>query len=833
MNLKSSKNRTILAVDDKIENLKVLIAYLENSGFELMVAQSGEEAFQHIKRVIPDMILLDILMPGIDGFETCRRLKINDATKDIPVIFMTALTDTLDKVKGFEVGAIDYLTKPLQQEEVLARVNAHINTRDFQQQLQEKNVSLQQQITTYSNLMQMESSVGPIIAESPAMRRVQEQIAGIAQNTAPTFITGEPGTGQVYIAKKIHERLGITYAPLIVVDCLRVEDNEASKLLFGSTELKGSESQAGGFGALHLANNGTLVLMNIDSLGITSQRILSKYLEESADGEDIPHIHLIATANEDIESLVETCRLLPGLAEQLATNELNMPNMRKRKRDILPLAKLFLTEHDRRLHDGEFRLSRSAEHMLLSGQYRHRNAEELREAVKSAAFFADGQEIDAEHIFIGPKSEGTKFDYNLSQLRPVQWLLRSRTPIVVLQSIVFVLFLSLILICLISGNSLPGRIANSLILGVWEPALIFVFLLVGRAWCTVCPLSSAGYLIKQIGHFKMNPPQWLMKHTGWLIVMLFFLVIWSEQVFHMTEYPFRTGILLLALMIAAMFFSVLYKRETWCRYLCPLGNLGATYATAAPVYVRANPSVCAAQCTTHECYKGSATAPECPVFHHPLYARDAHFCKMCLSCLSSCPHGSANLYLRPPIQSIWRKGDLNPTLTPLALVVFFLAIVLLGARNTTWLTNPYIFTTVAVLAVAIAFALYTSLPSLLSRERNPDHALVSRVALVLFILGWGPFMAFYLHEVPGLAALQIRFVEESFWIVYLPIKEIAVLSIMQIIVVLMAAVFAMISFRKIWLQFKWQKMKVNPWGWRILQGLCTFYLLIAVGLIMF
>ena len=144
MKLETSEKRTILAVDDKLENLKVLIKYLEDSGFELMVAQSGEETFKHIERIVPDIILLDVLMPGIDGFETCRRLKENETTQDIPVIFMTALTDTVDKIKGFKVGAVDYLTKPLQHEEVLARVNAHITIREFQQQLQEQNVLLQQ-----------------------------------------------------------------------------------------------------------------------------------------------------------------------------------------------------------------------------------------------------------------------------------------------------------------------------------------------------------------------------------------------------------------------------------------------------------------------------------------------------------------------------------------------------------------------------------------------------------------------------------------------------------------------------------------------------------------
>jgi PAS domain S-box-containing protein len=147
MNPELPENRTILAVDDRLENLKILIKYLEDSGYELMVANSGEEALKHVDRIIPDIILLDVLMPGIDGFETCLRLKKKKATRDIPVLFMTALTETVDKVKGFEVGAADYLTKPLQHEEVLARVNAHLCIRKFQQQLQQQNDLLQQKNT--------------------------------------------------------------------------------------------------------------------------------------------------------------------------------------------------------------------------------------------------------------------------------------------------------------------------------------------------------------------------------------------------------------------------------------------------------------------------------------------------------------------------------------------------------------------------------------------------------------------------------------------------------------------------------------------------------------
>ena len=831
MNSESSKNRTILAVDDKIENLKVLIKYLEDSGFELMVAQSGEEAFEHIQHIVPDLILLDVLMPGIDGFETCRRLKQNRNTQHIPVIFMTALADIVDKVKGFEAGAIDYLTKPLQHEEVLARVNAHMNTVEFQQQLQEKNVLLQQKITVFSTLMQMEDYSGPVIAESPAMRTVNEQITKILPTSGPILITGEPGTGQVYMAKKIHENLGKSYAPLIVVDCKRIEDHEASKLLFGSTDIDDFVNRTEAFGALHLADQGTLILMNIEALDIRSQRILSRYLDESVDEQIIPQINLIATTSEDIKSFTETGRFLPKLAEQLATNVLKMPNMLKRKRDILPLARLFLAERNQRLNDGDYRLSRSAEHALLSRQYRYRNVDELREAVESAALFADGPEIVAEHIFTGPKSEGTPFDYNLSKVKLVQWMLRSETVIVIMQGIFFVVFLSVVLISFTGSHTLPGRIANSLIWGLWEPALIIGFLFVGRLWCTVCPLSSAGRIAQYIGCFKLNPPQWLINHSGWLIVTLFFLIVWSEHVFHMTEYPFGTGILLLTLMSAAMLFSILYKREAWCRYLCPLGNLGATYAVASTVYVRANPGVCATQCNTHECYKGSATSRGCPVFHHPLYAYDGQFCKMCFSCLRSCPHGSANIYLRAPIQSIWQQSDLNPTLTPLALVVFFLALVLLGARSTVWLADSYWFTMAAALAVALGIVLYLALPKLLAQEHLPESALVSRVALALFILSWGPLMAYHLIEVPVLDALQIRVAEETIWAAYLPVTEVTVLIIMQIMAILLATIFAMISLRKIWIRIKQKEAKIESWGWRIILGICTIYLIMTVGLL--
>ncbi len=133
---------TLLIVDDIPANISVLTNFLKSAGFKVLIAQNGKRAIQKAEYAAPDLILLDVMMPEMDGFEACRILKSQDSTKEIPIIFMTALADTVDKIKGFELGAADYITKPIQHEEVLARVNAHLNIYKLQQHLQVCNLQL-------------------------------------------------------------------------------------------------------------------------------------------------------------------------------------------------------------------------------------------------------------------------------------------------------------------------------------------------------------------------------------------------------------------------------------------------------------------------------------------------------------------------------------------------------------------------------------------------------------------------------------------------------------------------------------------------------------------
>ena len=136
----------ILIVDDNPDNLKVLYTYLTSAGFEVLVAEDGVAGIEVVKQSQPELILLDVMMPGMDGFEVCRNLKANASTSNIPVIFLTALSETVNKLTGFQVGGVDYITQPIEYEEVAVRVRTHLVLTRTRQKLQEQNQQLQAEI---------------------------------------------------------------------------------------------------------------------------------------------------------------------------------------------------------------------------------------------------------------------------------------------------------------------------------------------------------------------------------------------------------------------------------------------------------------------------------------------------------------------------------------------------------------------------------------------------------------------------------------------------------------------------------------------------------------
>jgi PAS domain S-box-containing protein len=146
MNLSDAAKANILVIDDTPENLNLLSAMLTEQGYKVRSVTKGSTGLRGAQTAPPDLILLDINMPQMNGYEVCQQLKADDRTREIPVIFISALEDVLDKVKAFAVGGVDYISKPFQIEEVLARIETHLTTQRLRRQLQQQNARLQQEI---------------------------------------------------------------------------------------------------------------------------------------------------------------------------------------------------------------------------------------------------------------------------------------------------------------------------------------------------------------------------------------------------------------------------------------------------------------------------------------------------------------------------------------------------------------------------------------------------------------------------------------------------------------------------------------------------------------
>ena len=267
-----SDGAQILLVDDQPTNLDVLCRLLELEGYDVLLAPTGQVALNSATRVIPDLILLDVTMPEMDGYEVCRRLKENPKTEKIPVIFITGRDLKEDIVAGFEAGGVDYITKPIQEEEVLVRVRTHVRMNKMagelaakNKELEEKNKALEEgiaqrrvlkgQLTMISDREIERWGLEGFIGKSPTVQRIMKEIRLMQENIATTvLITGESGTGKELIARAIHFGSARKDGPFVPVNCAAVPSELVESLLFGHTRgaFTGAAADKTGFGGIHL-----------------------------------------------------------------------------------------------------------------------------------------------------------------------------------------------------------------------------------------------------------------------------------------------------------------------------------------------------------------------------------------------------------------------------------------------------------------------------------------------------------------------------------------------------------------------------------------------------
>ncbi len=417
----SSLPAKILIVDDNPANIRVLTETLEPHGHEIFAAAHAEQALKLAGRVLPDLILLDVVMPGRDGFSICQILKADEVTREIPVLFVTAKLETESILRGFRVGAVDYIPKPFQAEEVVMRVATHLKISRLTREVKERNRQLeteiarrqtaenerrtaQDRLSTISTQEARRWGLDGLVGRSPLMRKILSDIKRLHQfSNTNVLITGESGTGKELVARAIHYGSTRAEAPFIAVNCVAIPAELAESLLFG--HLKGSftGATADRKGYFELADGGTLFL---DEIGDMAPALQAKLLRVIEDGEIIAvgatvsrrvDVRIVAATNADLSGKIATGLFREDLFFRLARYTVETPPLRNHPADIPLLADHFLS-----LFTSEMGIAQppwTQEALVLLENYPFPgNVRELKNIIERALIECGGKPILPEHI---------------------------------------------------------------------------------------------------------------------------------------------------------------------------------------------------------------------------------------------------------------------------------------------------------------------------------------------------------------------------------------------------------------------------------------------------
>ena len=378
----------MLLVDDEPANLDLLRQALDGRGYRLLVATSGEDALKVARRARPALVLLDVMMPGIDGFETCRRLKADPETAGAAVIFLSALAEAREKVRGLEAGAVDFVSKPFQPEEVVARVRTHLTVQRLQAQLETRNAELARELQVAQQLLAeaQQRVEGALLGGSPAVRALRETIARRAASVEPLLLTGPAGAGQEAVARAVHHQSPRAGRAFIHVNCALLAPGQVQGRLGGASA---SPEPTAPLGPLELAGGGTLYLEEVHLLPPELQVRLAELLEAAAAAraggaaaDSDPRVIASTTAPTSVES-----GLRPRLLAALEAGAVRVPALAERAEDVPELARFFLDRHARRAGAVVERLSEDSERRLRAYRWPG-NLRELESVVERSVLSA-------------------------------------------------------------------------------------------------------------------------------------------------------------------------------------------------------------------------------------------------------------------------------------------------------------------------------------------------------------------------------------------------------------------------------------------------------------
>ena len=350
----------ILVVDDIDANRAMLCRSLDSKGYTVAAAPSGETALELVACDAPDLILLDVQMPGMDGFEACREIKKNPATAQIPIIFITAKDETTSVVEGFRSGGVDYITKPFQEEEIFIRIETHLKnhrlTRALQEEVDRRRLAeaalekADQQLSILSEQEAKRWGVSGFIGQSPAFSEVVNTIRKLQHfpNTN-VLILGESGVGKELAARAIHYGGPNAKGPFIPVNCSAIPRDLGESVFFGHVKGAFSGATKDHRGYFEQADGGTLFLDEVGDMPLDLQVKLLRVLEDgvvepigSSKHRRKVQVRILAGTNSELQSSIQAGEFRKDFFFRLAGFSIDVPPLSQRREDIPLLARFFV-----------------------------------------------------------------------------------------------------------------------------------------------------------------------------------------------------------------------------------------------------------------------------------------------------------------------------------------------------------------------------------------------------------------------------------------------------------------------------------------------------------
>ena len=378
---------SVMIVDDEPSILKSLSGILSDEGFEIFTASNGYEALKRIEQEAPDLVLLDIWMPGLDGIETLKEIKKNNPV--IQVIIITGHGTIETAVSATKLGAFDLIEKPLSIDKVIVAINRALNYR----RLEEENKYLRKK-TIEKNA---------ITGSSPATLALKKQIAVAGPTDAWILITGENGCGKELVVRTIHQLSSRAYEPLVDVNCAAIPEELIESELFGHEKGAFPGAAVKKRGKFELAGKGTLFLDEIGDMSLKSQGKMLRVLQEKqfhriGGSRTLEmNVRIIAATNKDVEAEIARGNFREELYFRLNVIPIEVPPLRKRIDDLPLLADLFLGEFARQNNCPGKTLTPAA--LDLLGAYSWPgNVRELKNMLERLSIMVDGDTISEKDI---------------------------------------------------------------------------------------------------------------------------------------------------------------------------------------------------------------------------------------------------------------------------------------------------------------------------------------------------------------------------------------------------------------------------------------------------